>query len=202
MKDTALGINSKSNDRFKDKSLCSEALFTVMFPPHAEHLDRKDPLNALFLYFKKLPGNVRDHMKRVFRSQQSLLEMFAADYKSDVYDALKGISQDHKKDFRLQQIDFTTQNPNEASWTDISDFPMVLIEILSFVLGHYSKESLQVCTYNILFIRWIQLLYHVVGTRGLRRFVRFHLDYYNPSGSACTCLSHLAFRTIFVHSAA
>ena len=161
MKDTALGINSKSNDRFKDKSLCSEALFTVMFPAHAEHLERKDPLNALFLYFKKLPGNVRDHMKRVFRSQQSLLEMFAADYKSDVYDALKVISQDHKKDFRLQQIDFTTQNPNEASWTNISDFPMVLIEILSFVLGHYSKKSLQVCTYNILFIRLIQLLYHV-----------------------------------------
>ena len=62
---------------------------------------------------------------------------------------------------------------------------MVLIEILSFVLGHYSKESLQVCTYNILFIRWIQLLYHVVGTRGLRRFVRFHLDYYNPLVRGC-----------------
>jgi hypothetical protein len=155
VKDLALGMNSRPNDRFRGMSLCPESLFTVIFPPHPEQLERRDPLNSLYFYFKKLPGNIRDHMKRVFRSEISLTEMFDEEHRKAVYDTLQTMSRNHTMDFRSEQIEFTTHNPNEASWTDISKFPMVLIEILSFALGHYEKEDAKVYTCIVLIMRQV-----------------------------------------------
>lgn len=97
-----------------------------------------DAVKYLESYFVRFASNLRHRFKVLFSSEAKLKEYMGP----EAYEVMRLISSAPEVDYRKTQTSFMSKHPD--SFDLISNFPMTVIESLSFLAGQYLLGDMKV----------------------------------------------------------
>lgn len=97
----------------------------------------------LLKYLERFCENLKSKHRDIFRTKDRLTNSFLG-HRDDVYETMRAMSENPTEDLWKVQSEYLQSNPDKGDWTDIRCFPMIVLEALSLICGHYRYEDLKV----------------------------------------------------------